>query len=99
MFSRKKSKLMNLVSIITPVYNSEKFLEQCIQSVISQTYKNWEHILVDDCSTDNSKAIVDKFLQSDTRVKYIKLKTNSGAGIARNRLHGGKQPSFYLYGL
>ena len=84
MFSRKKSKLMNLVSIITPVYNSEKFLEQCIQSVISQTYKNWEHILVDDCSTDNSKAIVDKFLQSDTRVKYIKLKTNSGAGIARN---------------
>lgn len=75
---------MNLVSIITPLYNSEKYLEQCIQSVISQTYKNWEHILVDDCSTDNSAAIVDKFLQSDRRLKYIKLKSNSGAGIARN---------------
>lgn len=75
---------MNQVSIITPVYNSEKFLEQCIRSVISQTYESWEHILVDDCSSDNSAAIIEKFLQVDKRIKYIKLDTNSGAGIARN---------------
>ena len=44
----------NLVSIITPMYNSEKFIEATIKSVINQTYKDWEMIIVDDCSTDNS---------------------------------------------
>lgn len=75
---------MNLVSIITPIYNSENFLEQCIQSVISQTYKNWEHILVDDCSTDKSADIILECAEKDSRIKYIKLNKNSGAGIARN---------------
>lgn len=75
---------MNLVSIITPVYNSEKFLEECIQSVVSQAYENWEHILVDDCSTDDSVKIIEKYASLDNRVKLIKLSKNSGAGFARN---------------
>ncbi|WP_331681646.1 glycosyltransferase family 2 protein [Romboutsia sp.] len=72
------------VSIITPVYNSEKFIRQSIDSVISQTYKNWEMILVDDCSTDNSEEIIRQYMCEDNRIKYIKLKENSGAAVARN---------------
>jgi len=74
----------NLVSIITPVHNSEKFLSRCIDSVISQSYKHWEHILVDDCSTDNSADIILKCVAEDSRIRYIKLEKNSGAGVARN---------------
>tara|TARA_R110002020_G_scaffold336426_4_gene551804 strand:+ start:73085 stop:73828 length:744 start_codon:yes stop_codon:yes gene_type:complete len=75
---------MNLVSIITPVYNSDKFLANNIASVQAQTYSNWEHILVDDCSTDNSADIILEYASKDSRIKYIKLQKNSGAGIARN---------------
>lgn len=75
---------MNLVSIITPVYNSEKYLAENIASVQSQTYANWEHILVDDCSTDKSADIILQCAAQDSRIKYIKLLKNSGAGIARN---------------
>lgn len=74
----------NLVSIITPVYNSAKFLESTIDSVLAQTYTNWEHILVDDCSTDDSADIIKRFRARDSRIVYIKLEKNSGAGIARN---------------
>jgi len=77
--------MTNLVSIITPVHNSELFLEKCLQSVLSQTYSNWEHILIDDCSTDNSFSIIMKYVQNDSRVNYVKLNKNSGAGIARNK--------------
>lgn len=73
-----------LVSIITPVYNAGKFLEDTIKSVKSQTYKNWEMILVDDCSKDNSREIINKFEKEDRRIRYIKLDKNSGAAIARN---------------
>ena len=51
----------NLVSIITPSYNSSKFIEECIKSVISQTYKDWEMIIVDDCSTDDSIKVISKY--------------------------------------
>ncbi len=74
----------NLVSIITPVYNSAKFLESTIDSVLAQTYTNWEHILVDDCSTDDSADIIKRYRARDSRIVYIKLAKNSGAGIARN---------------
>ena len=74
----------NLVSIITPVYNAERFIEDTINSVINQEYKNWEMILVDDCSTDNSENIIRKYIKRDTRIKYIKLEKNSGAAISRN---------------
>lgn len=74
----------DLVSIITPVYNAEKFIEETIKSVQAQTYTNWEMILVDDLSSDNSEVIIKKMQDSDSRVKYIKLKENSGAAVARN---------------
>lgn len=72
------------VSIITPVYNCEKLISKTIESVIKQSYKNWEMLLVDDCSTDNSKNIIEKYIKEDERVKYFKLKENSGAAVARN---------------
>lgn len=73
-----------LVSIITPVYNAESFLSETIESMKNQTYKNWEMILVDDCSKDNSANIIKEFQRSDERIKYIKLEKNSGASVSRN---------------
>ena len=72
------------VSIITPVYNSEKFLIDTIESVINQTYSNWELLLVDDCSTDKSIQIIKDYARKDNRIKYFSTKENSGAAIARN---------------
>ena len=75
----------NLVSIIVPVYNSEKFIKDTISTVQKQTYNNWELILVDDASTDNGINIIESYSQNDKRIKLIKLETNSGAAIARNK--------------
>lgn len=75
----------SLVSIITPAHNCEKFITDTIESVIKQTYTEWELLIVDDCSTDNTKKIIKKYSQKDNRVKYIKLEFNSGAAIARNK--------------
>lgn len=77
----KKNKL---VSIITPVYNAEKFLDDTINTALNQTYEDWELILINDCSTDNSKKIYEKY-KDDKRIKWIDLRKNSGAAIARNR--------------
>lgn len=74
---------MKKVSVIIPVYNSEKYLKQCLDSVLSQTYKNLEIICIDDCSTDKSVKIIKSI--NDSRIKLIKLKTNSGAGVCRNK--------------
>lgn len=76
---------MSLVSIITPVYNAEKYVSKCIDSVIGQTYSNWEHILVDDCSSDDSTRIINEFALKDNRVKLFRQDHNGGAGLARNR--------------
>lgn len=73
-----------LVSIIMPSYNTAKYIEESIKSVLAQTYMNWELLIVDDCSTDNTDEIVQPFL-SDKRVKYLKNEKNSGAAISRNR--------------
>lgn len=73
-----------LVSIIVPVYNSEKFINDTIQTVKEQMYKNWELLLVNDCSTDNSENIIEKYIKEDNRIKLINLEKNSGAAIARN---------------
>lgn len=72
------------VSVITPFYNSEKFLNETILSVINQTYTNWELLLIDDASTDQSPAIAKSFTDSDTRIKLFSHSENFGAGIARN---------------
>lgn len=73
-----------LVSIITPVYNSEKYIEECIKSVINQSYKNIEMIIIDDGSTDNSKNIIEKYTESFPFIKYIKCNKNNGVWAARN---------------
>lgn len=73
-----------LVSIITPTYNSENFIDETIKSILSQTYNNWELIITDDCSTDNTFDVVSKYAQEDNRIKIYKLNKNSGAGVARN---------------
>lgn len=73
----------DLVSIITPTYNCAAFIGETIKSVISQTYLNWEMLIVDDCSTDNTKSIVESF--NDSRIKYFCNEKNSGAAISRNR--------------
>lgn len=73
------------VSIITPLYNSESFIAETIQSVIAQTYNNWEMLIVDDCSTDNSKSIIEDFSKHDDRIKYFKTSSPSGSPtIPRN---------------
>lgn len=74
----------NLVSIIMPSYNSEKYIEATLNSVRKQTYQNWEVILVDDCSSDNTLKIVESYAYMDSRIKYYKLEKNSGAAVARN---------------
>lgn len=73
-----------LVSVITPVYNAEEFLRETMDSVLNQTYKNIEYLLIDDCSTDSSPSIIKEYQEKDSRVKYIKLAQNSGAAVARN---------------
>jgi teichuronic acid biosynthesis glycosyltransferase TuaG len=74
----------NLVSIVTPTFNSEAFIAQTIESVQNQTHQNWEMIIVDDCSTDNTVNLVIQKAKSDNRIRLYKLENNSGAGVARN---------------
>ena len=71
-----------LISIITPTYNCAQFIGETIKSVINQTYTNWEMIIVDDASNDNTEEVVKSI--KDERIKYIRLKENSGAATARN---------------
>lgn len=73
------------ISIITPCYNSENYLDEMISSVIAQTYKDWELIIVDDCSEDKSTLIIDRFLIKENRIKLIKLETRMGPALARNK--------------
>lgn len=73
-----------LVSIIMPTYNCGEFIEETIKSVLEQSYINWELLISDDCSTDNTKEIVEKYSNNDSRVKYNRLEKNVGAAMARN---------------
>ncbi len=74
----------DLVSIIMPSYNTGEYITETLQSVFAQTYKNWEIIIVDDCSTDNTDEII-KPLLKDQRIRYYKNDQNSGAAVSRNR--------------
>lgn len=87
----------DMVSIITPVYNSEKLIGKTIECVLNQTYQNWEMLLVDDCSTDKSASIIKKYSKKDSRIKYIKLKENSGAAKARNKALEESKGRFIAY--
>lgn len=83
--------MSDLVSIITPSFNCSKYISETIRSVQSQTYQNWEMIIVDDCSTDNSREIISQFCKTDPRVKLFTQEKNQGAGAARTRaLHIAK---------
>ena len=73
-----------LVSIITPAFNSARFIEITIQSIIKQSYKNWELLITDDYSSDNTIKIIKSFQEKDSRIKLFQLTHNQGAGVARN---------------
>lgn len=70
------------ISIITPNYNSSKYLNETIQSVLNQNFQDWEWLITDDCSTDDSVEILHN--QKDSRIKVFKAEKNGGAGHARN---------------
>lgn len=74
-----------LVSIITASYNCAAFLPKTVESVLSQTYSDWEMIIVDDCSNDKSVEIAKSFAEQDSRIKLIQLNENSGSAVARNK--------------
>jgi len=72
-----------MISIIVPTYNRQNLIKDAIQSVVKQTYKDWELIIVDDGSTDNTKSIVSEYTKKDSRIRYF-YKKNGGQGSARN---------------
>ena len=72
-----------LVSIIMPVYNSEKYISEAIESVCNQSYKNWELLIVNDGSTDHTAKIIDDYSKKNFRIKVFHRK-NEGVSMARN---------------
>lgn len=72
------------VSVITPAYNAERFIADTIESILNQTYQNFELIIVDDCSSDKTEQIIKDYMEKDDRIQYKKLKGNSGAAVVRN---------------
>ena len=87
----------NLVSVITPSYNSEKYILQTIRSVQAQTYSNWEMIIVDDCSKDSTCEIVEKAAAQDPRIRLLRQEKNAGAGAARTRALWEARGRFIAY--
>jgi teichuronic acid biosynthesis glycosyltransferase TuaG len=73
-----------LVSIITPAYNCTKFLPETVKSAQAQTYTNWEMLIVDDCSTDDTVEMIKKLSAEDSRIRLLQLPENSGTAMARN---------------
>ena len=76
--------MKDLVSIIMPNYNCQKFLPETLESVLNQTYPNWELLIVDDRSTDSSVEIINSYAEKDSRIKLIINQKNSGAAYSRN---------------
>ena len=73
-----------LVSIITPAYNCSETIKETIESVLNQTYSNWEMLIVDDCSRDDTTQIIEYYTRQDNRISLFRLKSNSGSAVARN---------------
>ena len=89
--------LSGLCSVIMPAYNSERYIAEAIESVLQQSYRNIELIIVDDCSSDNTGTIIQEYASGDARVRYIKNDRNMGCAEARNiaiRYSAGKYISF-----
>lgn len=76
--------MAGLVSVIMPSFNTANYIAESIQSVLVQSYKDWELIIVDDCSTDDTDGVVKPFL-ADKRIRYLKNEKSSGAAVSRNR--------------
>jgi glycosyltransferase involved in cell wall biosynthesis len=76
--------MADLVSIITPTFNAEKFIAETIKSVQNQTYTHWELIIIDDCSTDNTIHLIEKICQKENRITLIKNNKNLGPAKSRN---------------
>ena len=76
--------MYELVSIVMPSFNTARFLPETLQSVLDQTYENWELIIVDDCSSDDTDEVIKPYLK-DERIRYFKNEKNSGAAVSRNR--------------
>ena len=76
---------LSLISIITPSYNSATYIGKTIESIQAQTYTNWELLITDDCSSDDSRVVIQSYANKDPRIKLIVLEKNSGAGVARNK--------------
>lgn len=74
-----------LVSVITPMYNAEKWIEETVRSVMAQSYEHWEMVIVDDCSTDRSPEIVRRLQKEDPRIRYDRNENNLGVADTRNR--------------
>ena len=97
--------MKDLISIIVPIYNVEKYLNKCIESIVNQTYENIEIILIDDGSNDNSGIICDEYAKKDNRIIVVH-KENGGVSSARNKglkiakgtLNGVKDGAAVLYG-
>jgi glycosyltransferase involved in cell wall biosynthesis len=86
----EKKKLINtennpLVTIITPLYNAERFITETILSIQNQTYENWEALVIDDSSTDLSSQVIEKLRRADNRIHLIKNDVNKGAAQCRNQ--------------
>lgn len=73
-----------LVSIVMPTYNSARFVADAIESVLNQSYSNWELLITDDCSSDNTCCVVQEYAKKDSRIHLFRLPKNSGAALARN---------------
>ncbi|BBG66792.1 putative N-acetylgalactosaminyl-diphosphoundecaprenol glucuronosyltransferase [Hydrogenimonas sp.] len=77
--------MTDLVSVITPTYNAQAYLEEAILSVMAQSYGNWEMIIVDDASGDRTAEIAEMYAKKESRIRFIRLERNSGPAVARNR--------------
>ncbi|TRO67361.1 glycosyltransferase family 2 protein [Christiangramia sabulilitoris] len=86
-----------LVSVIMPAYNSEAFIAESIQSVLDQTYSNWELLIIDDASTDSTPSIIQEFLGKDYRIRFLKNSTNRGTHHTRNKGIKAAQGDFIAF--
>lgn len=85
------------ISIVMPVYNAQKYIGECINSLLAQTFEDFELICVDDCSTDNSKALIAQYMEKDSRIQYIPMAQKSFAGVCRNRGFEAAQGQYTIF--
>ena len=90
--------MLPLVSIITPCYNAAPFISQAIESVLAQSFGDWEMIIVDDCSSDDSLSIIQKYARIDSRIRYLRTDKPSGSPtLPRNIGNKGSERTVYCF--